>query len=75
MMLSKVLRESFNVEENQYSDESLLMNFKEWDSMAHMFFITKLEEMYGIEITGDEIADMKSIGDVKQVILKRGLNI
>jgi acyl carrier protein len=74
-MLSKVLRESFNVEENQYSDESLLMNFKEWDSMAHMFFITKLEEMYGIEITGDEIADMKSIGDVKQVILKRGLNI
>ena len=51
------------------------MNFSEWDSMTHMFFITKLEEEYGIELTGDEIADMDTIGDIKKVLISKGKEI
>jgi acyl carrier protein len=72
MKLDKVLKDSFNVEGSQFSDDTRLMSFGEWDSMSHMFFITKIEETYDIELTGNEIADMQTIGDIKKVIISRG---
>ena len=44
MKLSTILKESFNANEAQLTDESRLMALEEWDSLSHMFFITKLEE-------------------------------
>jgi acyl carrier protein len=72
MELARIVKESFNENITELNDNTSLMNFGEWDSMAHMFFITKLEETYGIELTGDEIADMQTIGDIKKIILSKG---
>ncbi len=72
MKLAKILKECFNENEPGLTDESRLMNFGEWDSMAHMYFITKLEEAYEMELTGDEIANMQTLGDVKKTILSKG---
>jgi acyl carrier protein len=71
MKLNKVLKDSFNVTESQFNDETRLINFAEWDSMTHMFFITKLEEEYGIEVSGEEIASMQTIGDIKKIIISK----
>ena len=72
MELNRIMKESFNVNIAELKDDAALMNFGEWDSMTHMFFITKLEETYGIELTGDEIAEMQTVGDIKKVILSKG---
>jgi len=72
MKLEQILRESFNIESSKVEDETSLMSFEEWDSLSYMFFITKLEESYGIELTGDEIADMRTIGDIKKIISSKG---
>lgn len=72
MKLNKVLKDSFNVTESQFNDETRLSNFAEWDSMTHMFFITKLEEEYSIEVSGEEIARMQTIGDIKKIIVSKG---
>lgn len=72
MKLASILKESFNITESELKDDVRLMSFGEWDSLSHMFFITKLEETYGIELTGDEIADMQTIGDIKGIITSRG---
>jgi acyl carrier protein len=75
MTLYDVLKDSFNIEESEMSDDVKLMNYGEWDSMSHMFFITRLEEEYGIELTGDEIADMQTIGDIKKIIISKGKEV
>ncbi|MEP6727683.1 MAG: acyl carrier protein [Bacteroidota bacterium] len=72
MKLNTILKESFNANEAQLTDETRLMALEEWDSLSHMFFITKLEETYGIELTGDEIANMQTVGDIKKVITSKG---
>ena len=72
MKLEQILRESFNIESSKVEDETSLMSFEEWDSLSYMFFIRKLEESYGIELTGDEIADMRTIGDIKKIISSKG---
>lgn len=75
MKLAGVLKESFNENHDHLGDEVTLMSFAEWDSLTHMFFITKLEEAYGIELSGDEIANMQTIGDIKRVIVSKGKEV
>ncbi len=75
MKLNTILKESFNAKESEMMDETRLMSFSEWDSMAHMFFITRLEEDYAIELTGDEIAAMQTVGDIKKVIIAKGKEV
>ena len=72
MKISTILKESFNANESLLTDDTRLMSLEEWDSLTHMFFITKLEETYGIELTGDEIANMQTVGDIKKALVSKG---
>jgi acyl carrier protein len=72
MKLKAILKDAFNISEAETNDDVKLMNFGEWDSMTHMFFITRLEEEYQIELSGDEIADMQTVGDIKTIIISKG---
>jgi acyl carrier protein len=75
MKLDQILKDSFNEDFSKLDDATTLMSFGEWDSMTHMLFITRLEESYGIELSGDEIANMKAVGDVKKIIQSKGIEI
>jgi acyl carrier protein len=72
LKLTEILNSSFGSNETGLRDETTLMSLPDWDSMSHMYFITQLEELYEIDLTGDEIADMKTVGDIKNLILLKG---
>ena len=61
--------------DSEYTDDQSLMQLKDFDSMNHMLFVTKLEEEFGIELTGDEIVTMEKIGDVKNVLLSKNVDL
>ena len=71
MNLFQIIRDVFEAEEDQFGDQLKLTDLEGWDSMAHMFFITKLESEYDIELSGDEIADMQTIGDIQEVLKRK----
>jgi len=72
MKLYQILKDTFNAKDSELSDTQEMIGYEEWDSMAHMLFITKLEEEYAIDLTGDEVFAMKTVGDVKKVLLEKG---
>jgi acyl carrier protein len=72
MKLNTILEAAFNAKDNQLTDDFKLTDFEAWDSMAHMLFITKLEEEYGVELSGDQIAEIKTIGDIKKALAAKG---
>lgn len=72
MELKEILKSCFGMKEEQYQDEQQLMGLTDWDSMNHMLFITQLEGDFGIELTGDEIAEIRTIGDIKKALSSRG---
>jgi acyl carrier protein len=41
-----------------------------WDSLTHMNLIVNIEEEFKIELTGDEIAEMTTFEQIKEVIQK-----
>lgn len=74
MTLAEIIKDSFSLKEADQKDEVVLNTLEEWESMAHMLFITRMEENFGIEFTGDEIFAMQSIGDIKKVLAGKGVN-
>lgn len=72
MKLKELLSDCFNMQEEEFRDEQVIMEMEDWDSMNHMIFITKLEEEYEIDLNGDEIAAIKTVGDIKSLLNQRG---
>lgn len=68
MTLEKIFAEVFAIPENSVADTLELRQISSWDSMSHMFLITRIEEIFSVQLTGDEIADMKSVGDARRAL-------
>ncbi len=71
--LEQILKETFNVNPPDYTDQTEINQFKEWDSMAHMMLITRMEDIYHINLDGDEIASMNTVGEIKSVLKKHNV--
>ena len=72
MKLYSIISESFNIPVDKINDDVIITNLEEWDSMAHMFFITSIEEGFGVNLTGDEISRMLSVKDTKRILTDKG---
>ena len=65
--LLDIIQQSIGSIEN-YSTESNLKDFSNWDSMNHMILITQIESEFDIQFTGDEIADLKTVGCILNLV-------
>lgn len=65
MPLEKVFASVFCVPVETIQNSTELKNIPSWDSMTHMLLISRLEEEFQVQLTGDEIADMKTVGDAR----------
>jgi acyl carrier protein len=73
MSLECIVAKVFAIPEETVNDSLALRDIPSWDSMSHMMLIAKLEEDFSIELSGDEIADFRSVGDVREALERRGL--
>jgi len=75
MTLAEIIKESFSLKVADQKDEVVLNSLDEWESMAHMLFITRVEENFEVEFTGEDIFAMQTIGDIKKVLAEKGKNV
>ena len=68
--LAEIIRDVFDVSEETFSDDTAFADYETWDSLAHMRLIAGVETAFGIELTGDEIAEMATVGDLREVVQK-----
>ncbi len=73
MSLEKNIAEVFALPESSVVDALTLSDIPTWDSLAHMMLIVRLEEAYQVQFTGDEIADLKSVGDARAILQAHGV--
>nr|WP_316640668.1 acyl carrier protein [uncultured Roseateles sp.] len=72
MSFESIFAEVFSIPESTVVDDLLLQNIASWDSLAHMMLITRLEDDFRVQLTGDEIADMGSVGDARLALRRHG---
>lgn len=71
MSLERIFADVFSIPAERVNDALELREIKSWDSMSHMMLITRLEEAFAVEFTGDEIADFRSVRDVREALNRR----
>ncbi len=58
----------FEIEVNKNTDQK---NCAAWDSLRHLNLIIELEDEFNISFEPEEIAQMKSILEIENIILKK----
>ena len=75
MSLEQVFANVFCISDAEIKDELLLQEIATWDSMSHMMLIMQMEEAFQVQLTGDQIADIKSVGDARSALQIQGAKL
>lgn len=73
--MEKLISEVFGIATDTVRDELGFDSIDSWDSLTHMQLITALEDSYKIQFTGDEIADMRSVGAARAALRAHGVTV
>ena len=68
--LNKILADSFEISETEVLKDLSMDDISSWDSLTHMSLIVSIEEGFGVELTGDDIADMTSCDAIRNIVSK-----
>ena len=58
----------FGVRAEQITAESSPQTLENWDSIQHLNLVLALEEKFGLQLSPEEIEQMKSIGETARLI-------
>lgn len=75
MKIEEIFCEVLSISETAIQDSTNLKDIASWDSMTHMILITRLEEVFNVRLSGDEIADMLTMGDARRLLTERGISL
>ena len=70
--LEDVFRTVFGDQSIEITDETTSHDIAEWDSVAHINLMFSIEQTFGIVFTGNELAEMKDIGELKEFLAEKG---
>jgi len=68
----EISAQHFNLTPEEMADSLTPKDVPEWDSMNYLLFITKLEEVYGVSFTMDEVLTASSLGELRQFLIAKG---
>ena len=71
--LYKLFASILKIPEASVNDETSQANTPRWDSLASMNLVLALEEEYDVRIGTKDASEMKSIGIVKAVLVRKGV--
>lgn len=73
---NKIIGETLNIRNvKDINDEMGPDEIEDWDSLAHVELVSGLEENFGITLNVTDISRMYTIGDVKKILKKYGVEI
>jgi acyl carrier protein len=61
----------FGVPAAKVTAESSPQTIETWDSMQHLNLVLAIEEKFGLQLSPEEIEEMKSVGAVANVVERR----
>ena len=69
--LEQVFRTVFNDDALRLTDETTAADVPGWDSIEHINLMFSLEEEFGMQFVGNELAELEDIGALKRLIEQR----
>jgi len=73
MTLSEVFAEVFEEPATSFTDESDQQSVPNWTSMRHVALLVRIEKVFGTRFSNAEMATMRSMGDIRSVLSRKGV--
>jgi acyl carrier protein len=70
--LEEVFRQVFDNEKLKLADDTMAHDVEGWDSVTHINLMFGIEQAFGVRFNGNELAEMKNIGELKQFLISKG---
>jgi acyl carrier protein len=70
--LEELFRQVFNDDELILTEETTSQDISGWDSVAHINLMFSIEQAFGVEFTGNELAEFQNIGELKRYLTVKG---
>jgi len=70
--LAEVVAAVLELEPSEVNDGLTAEQVPVWDSFTHVMLITRIEEAFGITFDPTEATSIKSVGDIRAILRKRG---
>ncbi|MFO0388471.1 MAG: acyl carrier protein [Alphaproteobacteria bacterium] len=71
--IHKLIADVLRLPEASVTGDTSMENTQEWDSLKHIEIIVAIEQQLGVELTGDEIADMISVKAIETILHRHRL--
>ena len=68
--LAQIFVAQLNVSEAEAKEDLKMDQIDAWNSLSHMNLIVAIEDVFKIELTGDDIAEMTTFSVIKKVTEK-----
>jgi acyl carrier protein len=73
---NKIIGDNLNIRDmNSIKDEMGPDEIKDWDSLAHVELVTALGDEFGVNFDVVDISRMYTIGDIKKILKKYGVEV
>jgi acyl carrier protein len=69
--LADLFRQVFDDDDLILTDETSAHDIPKWDSFAHINLMFSIEQEFGIRFSGNELAELKNIGELKSYLMSR----
>ena len=75
MVLAEVFAEVFEEPVESFTDDSNRESVLGWTSMRHVALLVKIENVYGMRFSNAEMATMRSMGDIRAALSRKGVPV
>ena len=65
--------DSLRIKDSLVKDELSYNEIPQWDSLAHMTLVAKIEEEFDVMLDTNEILDMSSVKMIKDILTNHGI--
>lgn len=69
--LEEVFREVFDDDTLVLTDETTSHDIGGWDSVVHINLMFSIEQAFGVQFNGNELAELENIGELKQFLANK----
>ncbi len=70
--LNALFRDFFDDDDIELDADTTADDIDDWDSLNHITLMSAVEEEFGLRFTMGEVSGMKNVGEMVDIISKRG---
>ena len=75
MLLAEVFSRVFDQPAETFTDESSQETVMGWTSLEHVALLVQVERAYGVKFSNPELAALRSMGDVRAALHRKGVQV